>query len=85
MSQFNKPYEQVRWACRRGMLECDLFLVPFFEQSYQSLSDDEKEAFQKLLEEPDPVLMSWFLGDEKPQESFMLSLVKRIQKAPLKV
>lgn len=62
----NKEREKIRWACRRGMLECDLFLVPFFEHCYDSLCPEEKSIFEKLLVESDAELFAWLMQTEKP-------------------
>lgn len=40
---------KLRWACRRGMLELDVLFMPFVEDAYDSLSDNEKGIFQRLL------------------------------------
>ena len=71
--------EKVRWACRRGMLECDLFLVPFFEQYYQSLTAAERDCFKTLLQESDAVLISWLLNQECPQDPAMAAMIQRIK------
>ena len=41
---------RIHWACRRGMRELDISIMPFFEHEYDSLSDDEKRIFIRLLE-----------------------------------
>lgn len=33
---------RIHWACRRGMRELDISIMPFFEHEYDSLSDEEK-------------------------------------------
>ena len=45
---------RIHWACRRGMRELDISIMPFFEHEYDSLSDDEKRIFIRLLECDDP-------------------------------
>ena len=37
------------WRCRRGLLELDIVLRVFVEQSYASLSEEAAEAFIRLL------------------------------------
>lgn len=32
---------RIHWACRRGMRELDISIMPFFEHEYDTLSDDE--------------------------------------------
>ena len=41
---------RIHWACRRGMRELDISIMPFFEYEYDSLSDDDKRLFVRLLE-----------------------------------
>ena len=41
---------RIHWACRRGMRELDISIMPFFEHEYDGLSDNEKQAFIRLLE-----------------------------------
>lgn len=33
---------KIRWKCRRGMLELDIILENFYEQQFQTLTNDEK-------------------------------------------
>jgi len=53
---------RIRWACRRGMLELDLFLMRFFENRYAHLTEIERQNFSDLLTYPDPDLFQWFMG-----------------------
>lgn len=75
----NKERERVRWACRRGMLECDLFLVPFFEDCYDGLSQKDKVLFETLLTESDVLLFAWFMKTESADERYE-SILDRIRK-----
>lgn len=71
--------EKLRWACRRGMLELDLFLVPFFEKAYEALSNDEKEEFAAMLCHTDPELLAWLMGHDKPSSMPLQSLTAKIR------
>lgn len=76
----NKSRERIRWACRRGMLECDLFLVPFFESQYDSLSDTERQNFEALLQESDADLIIWLMGEgtsDNPAFEAMIQMIRR--------
>lgn len=44
---------RLRWQCRRGMLELDLLLLPFFDKHYLSLSRSDQAIFEQLLSYPD--------------------------------
>lgn len=75
----DKELEKVRWACRRGMLECDLFLVPFFENCYGQLSIDEQEIFKKLLVESDTEIFAWLMATENPTNKSYVAILDKIR------
>ena len=56
---------RIHWACRRGMLELDLFLLPFFNAKFDTLTSDEQEDFYVLLEESDPTLQDWLMNNSE--------------------
>lgn len=58
--------EQVKWSCRRGMLELDKILLPFFEEVFTTLPKAKKDSFVALLSSTDQELYSWLLGNELP-------------------
>ncbi|MCV4873027.1 succinate dehydrogenase assembly factor 2, partial [Escherichia coli] len=41
---------RIHWACRCGMRELDISIMPFFEYEYDTLSDADKQLFIRLLE-----------------------------------
>ena len=53
--------QQVAWRSRRGLLELDLILLPFFEQCYQQLDQAAQARHQQLLQEKDPSLQRWLV------------------------
>jgi len=69
---------RLRWKCRRGMLELDLLLLSFLDKHYANLSDHEKEVFERLLDEEDPVLQSWFMRQVVPEDNETASMVEYI-------
>lgn len=71
--------KRIKWACRRGMLELDLLLLPFFENTFEKLTTLEKEGFIALLQESDQDIYNWLLGKEKPNSSIYTQLVKKIR------
>ena len=62
------------------MLELDLLLLPFFDEVFRSLPDDEKSAFMLLLEQDDPDLLFWFSQKGEPDDPALRALVKKILK-----
>ncbi|HHH2005542.1 TPA: FAD assembly factor SdhE [Yersinia enterocolitica] len=70
---------RIHWACRRGMRELDISIMPFFEHEYDGLSDNEKQVFIRLLECDDPDLFNWLMNRGEPQDSELRQMVKLIQ------
>ena len=62
----DETLRRLRWQCRRGLLELDLWFVRFLEQQYSSLSPEEQGAFQRLLEQSDQTLLAWLQGQQDP-------------------
>ena len=72
---------RLRWACRRGMLELDVLLLPFVE-GFESLSDEQQKDFERLLACDDPELFSWFMGHVPCPDPALALLVRQILDAP---
>ncbi|MBW7982917.1 FAD assembly factor SdhE [Enterobacillus tribolii] len=70
---------RIHWACRRGMRELDVSIMPFFEHDYDSLSDEEKRVFVRLLECDDPDLFNWLMNHGAPQDEDMKRMIALIQ------
>ena len=54
--------EQLRWQCRRGMLELDFVLERYLRDHFATASADDKRRFQQLLSAQDPELQVWLLN-----------------------
>tara|TARA_R110000868_G_scaffold323928_2_gene584845 strand:- start:77 stop:283 length:207 start_codon:yes stop_codon:yes gene_type:complete len=61
------------------MLELDVLLGNFLEGGYAELSDDDKWLFIRLLETPDPDLIAWLMGSERPDDQELCRMVERIK------
>jgi len=70
---------RVRWACRRGMRELDISIMPFFEYDYDQLSEEDKKLFVRLLECDDPDLFNWLMNHGEPQDSGFKKMITMIQ------
>lgn len=75
----SKDKERLKWACRRGMLELDLFLVPFFENNYEIFTLDEKNNFTQLLKEDDPSLLTWLMAEKAVDNPQFAELIEKIR------
>ncbi len=69
---------QIRWACRRGMLELDNFLLAFFDDCYEGLSDSDQKTFILLLNEQDQDLYNWLLGVSVASDPKLQALCEKI-------
>lgn len=71
--------ESLRWACRRGMLELDLILLPFFENQFNQLPSTEQQAFVALLAEADQDIYAQIFGFQpcsNPQFATILTSIR---------
>tara|TARA_Y100000766_G_scaffold160594_1_gene137921 strand:+ start:2540 stop:2791 length:252 start_codon:yes stop_codon:yes gene_type:complete len=71
-------YNQLYWRSRRGMLELDLQLQPFLEESFFSLEENEKEGYEKLLLEEDWQIYDWLRGVTTPVDEDVALVVDKI-------
>lgn len=56
---------RLRWRCRRGLLELDLWLQRFAAARLERLSAEECRALEALLEEADADLLAWLEGRQE--------------------
>ena len=71
-------FNRLRWRSRRGMLELDLLLLPFFDEVFSELETGEQQAFIKLLEQDDPDLWEWFSRKGESDDPALAALVEKI-------
>lgn len=70
--------KRVVWHSRRGMLELDVLLLPFAEQKYPDLSDDDQALYRQLLDCEDPDLFTWFLEHQIPDDAGLARMVNMV-------
>jgi len=66
---------RLTWQCRRGMLELDVLLVPFMQEAFSGLPEDDQQRFVKLLDSEDQDLFLWFMQREEPQDEDLKRIV----------
>ena len=49
----NELEKKILWQCRRGLWELDAILIPFVENNFVDLSENEVEELKELLEYED--------------------------------
>lgn len=69
---------QLRWRCRRGMLELDALLQAFLDADYPCLDPTQRQAFSRLLDREDVEILTWLAGREAPPAE-LESVVERIR------
>lgn len=78
-------HKRLLWHSRRGMLELDVLLIPFCEDVYPTLSEEDKAKYKKLLDCEDPDLFRWFMQHdvaEDPDHKYMIEMIlNRVQPA----
>ncbi|MGB3609070.1 MAG: succinate dehydrogenase assembly factor 2 [Cellvibrio sp.] len=67
------------WGSRRGMLELDLILLPFLENVYPGLPQDDKELYWQLLESEDQDMYAWLINRENPQDAGLQRIVEIVR------
>ncbi|MFT5588203.1 MAG: antitoxin CptB [Bradyrhizobium sp.] len=58
---------RLRWRARRGLLENDLILTRFLDEHEAGLTDDEVDAFTRILDVSDNDLMDLILARKEPE------------------
>lgn len=69
---------RIKWACRRGMLELDVVIMPFFEECFERLSENEQQNFVALLECDDPDLFTWIMGHGRSDNPNHASMIDKV-------
>jgi antitoxin CptB len=62
-----KALGKLRWRCRRGMLENDLFVERFFARHGEVLTEPQARGLEALMELPDNDLLDLLLARTEPQ------------------
>jgi antitoxin CptB len=63
-----RAYSKLRWRCRRGLLENDLFIEKFFARHEKQLTVSDARALYALMNLSDNDLMDLFMR-RKPLEA----------------
>ena len=58
---------RLKWRCRRGLLENDLFIERFFKRHEEALTLSEVEGLQALMDLSDNDLLDLLLARKEPE------------------
>jgi antitoxin CptB len=62
-----RALSKLRWRCRRGLLENDLFIKRFFDTHSTSITVRQAEALGALMELSDNDLLDLLFGRKSPE------------------
>lgn len=62
-----RSLSKLKWRCRRGLLENDLFIDRFFARYEKTLTEDQAEGLRALMELADNDLLDLFLARKEPE------------------
>ena len=69
---------RLRWRCRRGLLENDLFIDRFFEQHGTGLTNPLVRGLLQLMDLSDNDLLDLLLARKEPQDDLDNSEVRQV-------
>jgi len=69
---------RLRWRCRRGLLENDLFIDRFFEQHGTRLTNPLVRGLLQLMDLSDNDLLDLLLARKEPQDDLDNSEVRQV-------
>lgn len=69
---------RLRWRCRRGMKELDVVLERYLQQRYPSAPAAEQQAFQALLDLPDPQLLALVMQRDVPADPEWVHVIAKL-------
>ena len=58
---------KLKWRCRRGLLENDLFIARFFSKHEAALTVSQAQGLERLMELADPDLLDLLLARREPE------------------
>lgn len=70
---------KLKWACRRGMKELDLVLIPFIEHNFHWLNQQQQTDFERLLDLDDLTLFNALFKHEKLDDPFLQALINLLK------
>jgi antitoxin CptB len=66
-------------AWHRGFREADMILGAFADHHLADLSSDQLDEFERLIDQPDPDLYGWIVGQADAPEAFQGEVLELIR------
>ena len=80
---------KLKWRCRRGLLENDLFIERFFARHEAALTVSQAQGLQSLMDLADPDLLDLLLARSEPvgelDNSDVRAVLQLMRNAPVSV
>ena len=73
-----RSLSKLKWRCRRGLLENDLFIERFFARHESSLTVNQAAGLAALMELPDNDLLDLILRRTEPEGEINTSDVRQV-------
>ena len=73
-----RALSKLRWRCRRGLLENDLFIERFFSRHESGLTVSQAEGLNMLMDLADNDLLDLLLRRKEPQDDINTSEVREV-------
>jgi antitoxin CptB len=70
---------RLAWRCRRGMREMDILFEKFVQKEYDRLTREQKQLFDRFLDEPDADIYAWITGKNKPHNEAYNFFIRHLQ------
>ena len=65
-----RELSKLRWRCRRGLLENDLFIERFFRRHEETITTRQAEGLNTLMDLSDNDLLDLLLARREPQDEW---------------
>lgn len=78
MMYTDEDVRRLTWQSRRGMRELDILFVPFMEEAFVDLSEEDKDTFVRLLACEDQDLFAWLTRRGHSDDAKLQALVEKI-------
>jgi antitoxin CptB len=69
---------RLKWRCRRGLLENDLFVQRFFQRYESTLTLAQVDGLQRLMDLADNDLLDLFLARKDPEGELDQPVVREV-------
>ena len=73
---------RLHWQCRRGLKELDVLLECYLHAHFSHAPAAEQQAFAELLCLPDPLLLSYIMGREQPDNEEQRRVIASLRRTP---